>query len=104
MLNWQSLVLISTITYSLSSLLQRLLMRGDTSDPYLYSIVFRLTVGLLIFIYTLFAGFNLPNLMNFIPNLVAMTVLYALGGIALFQAFKSVDAASASILTTTRSL
>lgn len=79
-------------------------MRDDTSDPYLCLIVFRLTVGLLIFIYTLFAGFNLPNLMNFIPNLVAMTVLIALGGIALFQAFKSVDAASASILTTTRSL
>ncbi len=104
MLNWQILVLISAITYSLSSLLQRVLMRDDTSDPYLYSIVFQLTVGVLIFVYTLFVGFNLPNLIAFIPNLVAMTVLYALGGIALFQAFKSVDAASAGILTSTRSL
>lgn len=104
MLNWQVLVLISAITYSLSSLLQRVLMRDDTSDPYLYSIVFQLTVGVLIFVYTLFVGFNLPNLIAFIPNLMAMTVLYALGGIALFQAFKSVDAASAGILTSTRSL
>lgn len=104
MLNWQILVLISAITYSLSSSLQRVLMCDDTSDPYLYSIVFQFTVGVLIFVYTLFVGFNLPNLIAFIPNLIAMTVLYALGGIALFQAFKSVDAASAGILTSTRSL
>lgn len=74
-------------------------MRDDTSDPYLYSIVFQLTVGTLIFIYTMFVGFNLPNLTAFMPNLIAMTILYALGGITLFQTFKSIDAASASILT-----
>lgn len=104
MLTWQVLVSISALTYSLSSLLQRVLMRDDQSDPYLYSIVFQLTVGGLIFVYTLFVGFNLPNLTAFLPNLVALTVLYALGGIALFYTFKSVDAASAGILTSTRSL
>lgn len=104
MLTWQILVSISAITYALSSLLQRVLMRDDQSDPYLYSIVFQLTVGALIFVYTLFVGFNLPNLLDFLPNLVALTVLYALGGIALFYTFKSVDAASAGILTSTRSL
>lgn len=104
MLTWQVLVSISAITYALSSLLQRVLMRDDQSDPYLYSIVFQLTVGGLIFVYTLFVGFNLPNLLDFLPNLVALTVLYALGGIALFHTFKSVDAASAGILTSTRSL
>lgn len=104
MLSWQILVSISAITYSLSSVLQRILMRDDQSDPYLYSIVFQLTVGGLIFVYTLFVGFSLPNLIAFLPNLVALTALYALGGIALFHTFKSVDAASASILTSTRSL
>lgn len=103
-MSWHIFVAISIITYSLSVLLQRVLLKNDKSDPIAYSIVFQLLTGILIGIYALFNGFSTPNLVPLIPNLVVMTVLYGAGNVFIFIALKTIDASEFTIVFASRAL
>jgi drug/metabolite transporter (DMT)-like permease len=103
-MNWQILLAISVVTYSISVLLQRILLKNDKSDPIAYSIVFQLLTGILIGIYAIFKGFTLPNLIPLIPNLVLMTILYGAGNVFIFSALKIIDASEFTIVFTSRAL
>jgi len=103
-MNWQILLTISVITYSISVLLQRILLKNDKSDPVAYSIVFQLLTGILIGIYAVFKGFNTPNLIPLIPNLILMTILYGAGNVFIFSALKIIDASEFTIVFASRAL
>jgi len=103
-MNWQILLTISVITYSVSVLLQRILLKNDKSDPIAYSIVFQLLTGILIGIYAVFMGFNTPNLVPLIPNLILMTILYGAGNVFIFSALKIIDASEFTIVFASRAL
>lgn len=103
-MSWQILLAISVITYSISVLLQRALLKNNESDPVAYSIVFQLLTGVLIGIYAAFKGFATPNLISLIPNLILMTILYAAGNFFIFSALKIIDASEFTIIFATRSL
>lgn len=103
-MSWQILLLISIITYSLSVLLQRILLKKDKSDPIAYSIVFQLLTGILIGIYALFNGFSTPNLIPLIPNLLLMAILYGAGNVFIFSALKTIDASEFAIIFASRAL
>lgn len=103
-MSWQLLVAISVLTYSISVLLQRVLLKDDKSDPVAYSIIFQILVGVLITIYAFIHGFQIPNLMPIIPNLILMTILYGAGNVFIFNALKLIQASEFTIIFTSRSL
>jgi len=103
-MNWQILLATSVVTYSISVLLQRVLLKNDKSDPIAYSIVFQLLTGILIGIYAVFNGFTTPNLVPLIPNLILMTILYGAGNVFIFSALKIVDASEFTIVFASRAL
>jgi drug/metabolite transporter (DMT)-like permease len=99
---WLILVLISAVAFSLGTLLKKVFFNRGNRDPYAYSIVYQLLTASLIFIYTLFAGFNLPPMRPLIGSFAIITVLYALGNITFFRGLKSTDASVASVLMSSR--
>lgn len=103
-MNWQILLSISIVTYSVSVLLQRILLKNNKSDPIAYSIVFQLLIGILIGIYAVFKGFSTPNLVPIIPNLILMTILYGAGNVFIFSALKMIDASEFTIVFASRAL
>ena len=103
-MTWQVFLIISIITYSVSVLIQRVLLKNDKSDPVAYSIIFQLLTGILIGIYAMFKGFNTPNLVPLIPNLILMAILYGTGNVFIFSALKMVDASEFTIVFASRAL
>jgi len=103
-MSWQILVVVSVVTYSVSVLLQRVLLKNEKSDPVAFSIVFQLIVGVLTLAYALVRGFSMPSLAPLLPNLLAMVVLYGAGNVFIFKALKLVEASEFTIIFATRVL
>lgn len=103
-MTWQVLVAISVLTYSISVLLQRLLLKDDKVDSVAFSVVFQLFVGVLVLAYALVRGFSVPNLGPLLPNLALMVVLYGAGNVFIFKALKAVEASEFTIVFATRPL
>ncbi len=103
-MSWQILVAISVVTYSVSVLLQRLLLKNNKVDSVAFSIVFQLFTGVLILIYALIRGFSTPNLVPLLPNLALMILLYGAGNVFIFKALKAVEASEFTIIFATRAL
>lgn len=103
-MSWFLLVLNSAISFSLASLLQRILLKEEQSDPIAYGVVFQFLIAVLIFVFALFYGFSIPNLIPLIPNLIIMTLFYALFNLCLFKAYQQTEASEVSVLLASRSL
>jgi len=101
---WFYLVLVNIITLSLATLLQRVLMKEEQSDPFIYTIVFQLTVSVVVAIYAFYKGFQLPSLLPLWPFILLMTVFYAFASVALLNAFKLSEASEVSVISSSRSL
>lgn len=104
MLSWQILLAISVITYSVSVILQKVLLKNNKSDPVAYSIVFQIVTGIIIGIYALLNGFRTPDLIPLIPNLLVMVILYGIGNVLIFKALKEADASSFTIMFSSRAI
>lgn len=98
------MVAISVLTYSVSVLLQRLLLKNNKVDSVAFSIVLQLFTGILILVYALIRGFSTPDLVPLFPNLALMIVLYGAGNVLIFKALKAVEASEFTIVFATRSL
>ena len=103
-MNWQILVAVSVITYSVSVLLQRILLKDEKIDSVAFSIVFQLLTGVLILGYALMRGFSSPNLLPLLPNLALMTFLYGAGNVFIFKALKAIEASEFTIIFATRTV
>ena len=103
-MNWQLLVLISVLTYAISVLLQKVILKDDDSDPIAYSIVFSLLTGVVTGVFALINGFHMPNLLAIWPNILLMVFCYGVGNILIFNALKIIDASEFTILFTTRAI
>lgn len=103
-MTWQLLLTISVVTYSVSTLLQRILIKDEESDPVAYSIVFQLLTGVIIGAFAIFKGFSIPPLAPLIPNLFIMTVLYGTATVLAFKALKESHVSEFTIMLASRSL
>lgn len=101
-MTWQVLVFISVVTYSISVLLQRVLLKDEQTDPVAFSITFQLFTGVIIGLYTLLNGFKIPDLSPIILNMILMTVLYGAGNVFLFKALKLTEASEFTIIFASR--
>lgn len=103
-MSWQLLVAISVITFSFSTILQKILLKDNKSDPVAYSIVFQILVGLLIFVYAVSRGFRIPDFTNLYLNVILLIILYGVANAYIFKALKYSEASEFTVLFATRTL
>lgn len=103
-MTWQLLILVSVTLYSISVLLQRVILKEDKSRPIAYSIFFQLLTGVFIgAIGFIFADMSLPeNLDSLIVNLILAAVLYGFGNVFIFKSLKEIEASRFTIVFATR--
>lgn len=104
-MSWQFLILLSVVTYSISVLLQRVLVREDKIDPVAFAIVFQFILGLIVGIFGyLTQDMSVPNFQTIWVNFVLMVVLYSAGNIFLFTALQKIEASKFTIIFSCRAL
>lgn len=103
-MSWQLLILISVTLYSVSVLLQRVILKENESQPVAYSMFFQLLVGIVIgIIGFVFADMSLPsNLGPLFWNLLLMVFLYAFSNVFIFKSLKQTEASRFTIAFATR--
>ena len=103
-MNWLLLLFISIFSYSIGVLLQRVLLKEETSDAVVYSVVSNLIAGVLIIIFSLTQHVSFAGLLTVIPNILLMIVFYAITNFTMFKALKLIEASEFTILFATRAL
>lgn len=103
-MTWFAFALISVVTFSISRILQRVLMKDEKSDNVTYSIVFQLLCAFLLLIFAFYTGFTLPPIKEFSVNFIILTVGYAAATVFLFKALKTTFVSEVNILMTSSSL
>lgn len=103
-MDWFVLALISVTTLSISNLLQRALMREETSDFVAYATVFQLFSGVLVLLYALASGFVLPPMEKLPLNFLFVALFWGGGTLFLFKSLKTTEVSEVAILLTTRTL
>ena len=98
---WIILITISVLTFSVATLLQRVLLKDDQSDPIAYSLAFQslfTTTAIIIALLTHNFKLYIPNLLTLIAVL-SSGFLWAGFSILSFKAFKFADAGSVTIIS-----
>jgi len=104
-MTWQVLILTSVFLYSISVLLQRILLKEEKSDPKTYAVFFQLLTGLMIGMFGLvFADMSFPDVKPLVFNLVLMTLLYGFGNVLIFESLKRIEASRFTIIFSSRAL
>lgn len=103
-MSWQILILISVVLYSISVLLQRVLLRQNESRPVAYAMFFQFLTGIVLGVVGfLFADMSLPsNFSDLFWNLILMVILYGFSNIFIFRSLKQIEASKFSIIFATR--
>lgn len=101
---WIVFALASVFLYSISTLIQKVLMKEDKSDPYAYSVVFQILGAVVVGAFAFPRGFVVPPITQYPINFLLLAVLYGLGTFCLFKAFKYIEASELTIITASRVL
>jgi len=103
-MSWQLFISVSVILYSISVLIQRLILKEDQSNPVSFSIFFQFLTGVVIGIAGfIFSDMSLPsNLSPLLLNMALMIVLYGFANIFIFKSLKVTEASVFTILFATR--
>ena len=105
-MSWQLLVGISVVLYSVSVLLQRLLLKDEKSEPISFSIFFQVGVELTIAVLVLLihGSIPLPDFSEISWSVLIMTVLYALANISIFKSLKATEASRFTVIFSSRTI
>ncbi len=104
-MNWVILLFINIFLYAISTLLQRIILKKENSNPIAYSIIFQSLLGFFLLIYGLLIGsFSAQNIKPILLNLVLMAALYGLGNIFVFKSLKLLEASVFTIIHSSRVL
>lgn len=104
-MTWQLLLAISIAATVFYTLLQKVLIHEKPSEAVAYTIVSQIVPGFLILLYLLVThGFYMPNLFEFIPNILIMIFFYGFSAVFMFKSLASIDASEFTILFATRAL
>jgi len=103
-MSWQILITIYIILYSVSVVLQRLILKGNESKPAAYTIFFSFLTGILVGIIGFFSSdMSFPqNIGSLMGNLILMTLLYGFANLLIFKSLKETEASKFTILFATR--
>ncbi len=104
-MNWVVLLFINIFLYAVSTLLQRVILKKESSNPVAYSIIFQSLLGFFLLIYgSLFGSFSAQNIKPVLINLLLMAVFYGLGNIFVFKSLKILEASVFTIVHSSRVL
>ena len=96
---WYYFALVSVLGVSIATLLERLLMREENSNPISYAIVFQFMVGIISLIFTILLNkFVFPSDIHLWPRFLASSFLWAGMTVFNFKAIKSLSAGEITIL------
>ncbi|MFH0942873.1 MAG: DMT family transporter [Candidatus Beckwithbacteria bacterium] len=96
---WYFFALVCVCGVSIATLLERLLMREEASNPVTYAIVFQFMVGIISLIFTLLLNkFVFPPDFKLWPRFLASSFLWAGMTVFNFKAIKSLSAGEITIL------
>src|SRR5512147_2670206 len=104
-MSWLLLTLLGILVFSPKSLLYRVLMKDEQSDPYAQSVVFFGLGGTFALLFSLLHGgfqYRIPSgqLFWFLP----LTVFATVGPVLLFKAYQRIEASEVPILQTSQNL
>lgn len=100
-MNWLVLALISVISVSVATLLQRKLMKEDNSDPVGYAIVFQFILGFMVLASAILLGRFTPPDLNTLTvfQFLLSAILWTGATVFGFHAIKRLSAGEVTILT-----
>lgn len=101
-MTWLWLTLLSVFFVSIANILQRILMKGDKSNPYSYAVFFHFLLGILNFICALFFGSHLSLFSGNFFLLLLASALWGATMVFLFKALQLVNVSEVTILSTLR--
>ena len=98
---WYFFAIVSVLGVSIATLLERLLMKEENSNPISYAIVFQFLVGIISFFFTILLNkFVLPSDFNLWPRFLVSSFLWAGMTVFNFKAIKTLTAGEITILGT----
>lgn len=104
-MNWLILILFSVVFYSVATIIQRMAMREDDSDPLAYTIVFQLFVGFLIAIFGILTNQLQVDWVSVIDHwfyFLLAILLYVGFNYFTLSALKKIEAPKYSVILSTR--
>lgn len=101
-MDWFLLTILSVLFGSVANVLQRVLMKGDKSNPYSYAIVFHLLLGVLNLAFGLFYGADFTFKSEYALFILLSSVLWGACSVFLFKALKLLQSSEVTILSTLR--
>jgi bacterial/archaeal transporter family protein len=97
--NWLYLTLLSVLISSAATILQRVLMKGDKSNPYSYAVVFHFLLGFLILIFGLIRSSDFSLFSGNVYILLLAAGLWGICQVFLFKALQLVEASELTIVS-----
>ena len=98
---WYFFAIVSVFGVSIATLLERVLMKEENSNPISYAIIFQFLVGFISLGFTLLLNkFVLPTNINLLPRFLVSSFLWAGMTVFNFKAIKTLTAGEITILGT----
>lgn len=101
-MGWLFFVLLSTVIASVASILQRVLMKSDKSNPYAYAIIFHFLLGFLVLVFGLIQGVDFSILNGNVFMLLIAGALWGSCQVFLFKALQLLEASEVMIVSDLR--
>jgi len=98
-MSWFVLTILSVLIGSIATILQRILLKDNKSNPYMYAIVFHFILGVLVLLYGFIRGVNFAFPTDNILIFLLSSFLWAMCSIFLFKALKFVEASEITIIS-----
>lgn len=103
-MHWLTLTLLSVLISSAATILQRILMKGDKSNPYSYAVIFHLLLGCLVLAFGLVRGSDFSLFSGNVYLLLLAAALWGACQVFLFKALQLVEASELTIVSGLRVL
>ncbi|HEY1085754.1 MAG TPA: DMT family transporter [Candidatus Saccharimonadales bacterium] len=103
-MTWQVLIAIGVLTFSVSVILRRVLLKNSKFDSFAYAAVFQGFTGLFLAVIAFSQGFVLPDLSQYWAWMLGAVMLYASGAIVSAYVLKLVEASIFSLLFATSAI
>lgn len=98
-MNWSLLVLISITSISIANIFQRVLMKGNDSDPVVSAVIFQFGITAFTAVFAAIKGFTPPPIIEYWFFFLTSAVLYGLGTVFYFRAAKKAEASQIVVLS-----
>ena len=101
-MSWVAITLLSVLVVSVANIFQKVLMKGDKSDPYSYAVIFHFLLGVICLAFGFVYGADFSYANGNIYFLLLSSALWGLCTIFLFKALQLIGSSEVTIVSTVR--